>query len=175
MPIINYTAAGIEERLGKAETATSNIGNLAALATTAKNNLVAAVNELFTSVSNGKSLIASAITGKGVPTLADASFATMAANINSISAGQVVTDLGEINAYVRNAGTLYFELSAFPRYNSISLSNIIYQFTAISRNATANTVTFFAEYNAANGRLTVEASALMFAAGTTAARIYIVE
>lgn len=42
------------------------------------------LNSLKTSVSNGKSLIASAITGKGVSTASDATFQTMANNISSI-------------------------------------------------------------------------------------------
>ncbi len=42
------------------------------------------LNSLKTSVSNGKSLIASAITGKGVSTDAGASFQTMASNIASL-------------------------------------------------------------------------------------------
>lgn len=41
-------------------------------------------DQLFQSVSNGKSLIASAITGKGVSTASDATFQQMATNINSI-------------------------------------------------------------------------------------------
>ena len=40
-------------------------------------NLQEAVTELFTSVSEGKSLIASAVTDKGIPTEADAPFETM--------------------------------------------------------------------------------------------------
>lgn len=43
------------------------------------------LNEVFQSVSNGKSLIASAITDKGVTTAADATFQTMATNIRRIS------------------------------------------------------------------------------------------
>lgn len=46
-------------------------GNLTMLNTTAKTNLVAAVNELFTNVSNGKIQVRDAITGKG-GTVADA-------------------------------------------------------------------------------------------------------
>lgn len=42
------------------------------------------MNELFISVSNGKSIVAAAITGKGVETASDASFKTMADNINAI-------------------------------------------------------------------------------------------
>ena len=44
----------------------------------------AKLNEVFQSVSNGKSLVASAITDKGVTTAADATFKTMADNIYSI-------------------------------------------------------------------------------------------
>ena len=45
------------------------------------------VNELFQSVSSGKTLVANAITGKGVSTATDATFATMATNISKISGG----------------------------------------------------------------------------------------
>lgn len=44
-----------------------------------------AVNNCFQSVSNGKKLVASAITGKGVTTASDATFETMSANIKKIS------------------------------------------------------------------------------------------
>lgn len=46
-----------------------------------------ALNELFQSASNGKTLIANAITGKGVKTNATDSFQTMATNIKNISSG----------------------------------------------------------------------------------------
>lgn len=45
------------------------------------------IKEVFTSVSNGKSLIASAITDKGVQTGATATFAEMAENIGNIHGG----------------------------------------------------------------------------------------
>lgn len=45
------------------------------------------IDELKNSVSNGKAAVASAITAKGVSTAADASFATMAANIGNIPSG----------------------------------------------------------------------------------------
>ena len=45
------------------------------------------VDELFTSVSNGKKLIASAITGKGQSTSASDTFSTMATNISRIQTG----------------------------------------------------------------------------------------
>jgi len=46
-----------------------------------------ALEELFTSVSNGKSLIAGAITDKGVPTSPSDTFQVMANNINQIPVG----------------------------------------------------------------------------------------
>ncbi len=49
-----------------------------------KGTLQKQIDDCFTSASNGKAAIASAITGKGVNTTADATFATMAANIGNI-------------------------------------------------------------------------------------------
>ena len=46
------------------------------------------VDELFQSVSNGKTLVANAITGKGISTSSSATFATMAQNIRNISTGE---------------------------------------------------------------------------------------
>ena len=51
------------------------------------NNVQGAIDQLFTSVSNGKQQIASAITDKGVSTSGTDSFATMAENIGKISTG----------------------------------------------------------------------------------------
>jgi len=55
------------------------------------NTIETRLNEVFQSVSNGKSLIASAITDKGITTAADATFQTMADNIGkiSVSSGEV--------------------------------------------------------------------------------------
>lgn len=47
--------------------------------------ITAKLNEVFQLVSNGKALIASAITDRGIPTSSDATFATMAENISRIS------------------------------------------------------------------------------------------
>lgn len=51
------------------------------------NQVQGAIDQLFTSVSNGKSLIAGAITDKGVSTSANDSFSQMASNIGSIQTG----------------------------------------------------------------------------------------
>jgi len=58
--------------------------------------ITARLNEVFTSVSNGKTLIASAITGKGVPTDATDTFATMASNISDIPSGGAPKIMGGI-------------------------------------------------------------------------------
>ena len=68
------------------------IGIDSQLSTTSENPVMnkvitARMNEVFRSVSNGKALVASAITDKGVPTASDATFATMANNISQIGAG----------------------------------------------------------------------------------------
>lgn len=73
----------------------AKIGTLSNLSTTDKSSLVAAVNETFQSVSNGKALLASAITDKGVSTSSDATFAQMAQNIGQIETG--ITPSGSIN------------------------------------------------------------------------------
>ena len=81
MANLSYTAAQIDALLAKADT----IGDLTDLETTDKDSVVDAINELFTSVSDGKTAIAAAITDKGVSTAASDTFATMAQNIEDIS------------------------------------------------------------------------------------------
>lgn len=75
----------------------------AQLTTNAK-DVKGAINELFQSVSNGKSLIARAITDKGVTTLATDTFEQMANNIR-----QIITDeSGDTNTYTSQfANVLY--------------------------------------------------------------------
>ena len=66
--------------------------------TTSIETLNGTVNDLFQSVSNGKSLIAGAITDKGVTTSATDSFSTMATNIRSIeTAGDIEIDPNFVN------------------------------------------------------------------------------
>lgn len=60
----------------------------AQLTTTAK-DIKGAINEVFLSVSNGKQLIATAITDKGITTSSDSTFQTMAANIKNISSKNI--------------------------------------------------------------------------------------
>lgn len=70
----------------------------AELNTTAK-DLKGAINEVFQNVSNGKQLIATAITDKGVTTSSDSTFQTMATNIKNI---QTVFDASGIIVTINN-------------------------------------------------------------------------
>lgn len=56
------------------------------------NQQLAQLDQLFTSVSEGKSAIAAAITDKGVETAADATFQQMANNIGQIQSGGGATE-----------------------------------------------------------------------------------
>lgn len=84
MAKLSYTAAQIDTLLGKADSAVQpeTTGDLDDLATSTKTDLVSAINETFTSVSSGKTVIAAAITDKGQTTAATDSFSTMASNIS---------------------------------------------------------------------------------------------
>ena len=72
------------------------------------------VNDLFQSVSNGKTLVANAITDKGVSTATDATFATMATNISNIS----------------NITTTYKEETASWNKTSTGANRIVFTFSA---------------------------------------------
>lgn len=67
-------------------------------------NVQNAIDELFQSVSEGKSLIAAAVTDKGVETAATDSFATMAGNIGQISGGG---GSGSVFSKVASCGEMY--------------------------------------------------------------------
>lgn len=60
--------------------------------TTEGDTVQEAIDGLFTSVSNGKAAVASAITDKGVPTPQDAAFSQMAENIGKITTGASTGD-----------------------------------------------------------------------------------
>jgi len=64
-------------------------------------------NELFQSVSNGKTTVANAITDKGVATSATDTFATMANNINNITTGVDTADATAIASDILSGKTAY--------------------------------------------------------------------
>ena len=71
-------------------------------------NVQQAIDQLFTSVSNGKTQIASAITDKGVSTSASDTFAQMAANIGNIQSQPQYINYGLANSGDSSGiGTLY--------------------------------------------------------------------
>lgn len=87
---LSYTASEINEKLGKIDGLASGSVDIAYDNTEtglSATTLKSAVDELFTSVSNGKALVASAITDKGIVTSNDATFETMASNIAAIESG----------------------------------------------------------------------------------------
>ena len=186
MPTLNLTTPEIEARLAKAQ-ASASAAQLQQLENNFNDEIVSLwdetgtintkVNELFTSASNGKALIASAITGKGISTAADATFQTMANNIGSIPTGKTVTDLGEITGTYSSSSSVYFTITSFPRYSSITIANIICQITSVQRaSVTGGTSALTYAYTNTNGRVTLS-SGTIFASSTTGhkARIYIVE
>ena len=74
-------------------------------------SLYARVNSLFTSVSEGKGLIAAAVTDKGVQTAADESFASMAGKIGQIESGSTLETV-RLNLTWR--GSVFFLSSTGP-------------------------------------------------------------
>ena len=92
------------------------------------NNVEGALAELFQSVSNGKTLIASAITDKGVATSNTALFQQMATNINNISTGEL--NVGDTIATVGNKQVV------LERYREQVIALPLDTFAAALQNAT---------------------------------------
>lgn len=88
-------------------TARTDIGDVDDLQTTAKDNLVEAVNECFQSASNGKTAIANAITGAGVSTSASATFATMATNIGTVATNKYNAGVTDADGRANTSSTNY--------------------------------------------------------------------
>ena len=116
------------------------------------NNVQGAIDQLFTSVSNGKQQIASAITDKGVSTSGNDSFATMAENIGKISTGlRVVTATTNLGSYSTNI-TFALTIEAFKYVfvfgnnlrNFTSYPNVISAFTPQESNLLMYATTFYA-------------------------------
>lgn len=67
----------------------ANIGKLTDLDTTEKSSIVGAINEVFQNASNGKQLIATAITGKGITATKNDTFEQLANKIEQIQGDSV--------------------------------------------------------------------------------------
>lgn len=127
------TANAAETPTGAQTKVNNAVGNLASLQTAAKGNAVAAINELFTSASNGKTAVAAAITGKGVPASGSDTFGQLAQKIGQIPTGlKVVTGSVSLNGGVGSITNIPFR----PRILLCYLHN--YSYTGYTANAEAN-------------------------------------
>ena len=101
------------------------------------------VDELFQSVSNGKTLVANAITGKGITTSSSATFATMAQNIKNISTGEnpYTVAYASVKCTTNSSTTLTFNFSKAilalrnitPPNNNVSISLTDYKTLGVSQ------------------------------------------
>ncbi|ACQ52651.1 phage tail protein [Clostridium botulinum] len=100
--IITSSMNELDKRITKNEESITNIkSDLADITTdnkrlTKDKTITGAINELFTSASNGKTKVATAITGKGVPASGSDSYDTLSSKIKNIKTGYTQNDL--INA-----------------------------------------------------------------------------
>lgn len=98
------------------------------------NNVQGAIDQLFTSVSNGKTLIANAITDKGVPTSSNDTFATMASNISLINPSFTIDNVYNVNFTLSN----FLTLPVGQSYHLLS--------TSIPQNELTNYTLLFTKY-----------------------------
>ena len=110
----------------------------------------AKLNEVFQSVSNGKSLIASAITDKGQPTAADATFQAMADNIGKIS----VSGSAEVSNPISMIGNYNFQ-SKIVLADELSADNI-----AITNDSTNIQITSVEKTNDTKFKITGDFSSI---------------
>lgn len=121
-------------------------------------------NELFQSVSNGKTLVASAITDKGVATDATDTFATMADNILLIETGTDTSDATAVVADVLSTKTFYA--------NNEKLTGTMVNNGAVTSSLNAGgSYTIPKGYHNGNGKITANSLASQTSATATAGQI----
>lgn len=96
-----------QKALNKDDVKASDIPIVDAAGHFTADNVEGALNELFTSVSDGKSLLAGAITDKGVPTSPSDTFQQMANNIQAIPVGPDTSDATATPADILSGKTAY--------------------------------------------------------------------
>lgn len=101
-------ASGVAEELSthKLDSTAHGIGDKTTLKTSEKTTIVGAVNELFTSASDGKTAIANAITGKNGTASSSDTFAQLALAISLISTGK---KMAYDNFTISTSGGLYYK------------------------------------------------------------------
>lgn len=87
IPTLAETIEEVSGNVGEVESEVNSLSGTVTELDGTVSALSTKVEETFTSVSNGKSLVASAITDKGVATASDATFQQMATNIGNIKTG----------------------------------------------------------------------------------------
>ena len=102
-------AYGAVENKSSAASATT-YDNASTSSIITSDNVQGAIDDLFTSVSNGKSLIASAITDKGISTSVTDSWETIAGNI---------INLGNKNVYINNNIYVSTRITTNPWYTPV--------------------------------------------------------
>ena len=97
------------------------------------------VTDCFTSVSNGKKVVANAITGKGITTAEDAEFATMADNINKIKSNPTL----QAKSATLHTGNTKVTLTPDDGYDGLSAAtaSITLQEKSVTLSTKAQTVT----------------------------------
>lgn len=152
----------------------NTLNTLAEIEAATEENLIAgalAVKELFTFVSNGKELVASAITDKGVDTASDATFQTMATNISNINTGSGVLakvrgcwyylfGLRTFTMTNTNSGSTYLRVVDPFKTKNIDISELKNgeEFIIKVENLSTWGITFIYSYNGATGYVSVGAN-----------------
>ena len=108
LPLIepNMTANVPRDFNALAEAVDAQLGDMSTVPTTAK-TAAGAIEELFTNVSDGKAVVAAAITDKGVPTAANDTFAVMADKIEAIQTGTDTSDATAVAGDILAPKTAY--------------------------------------------------------------------
>lgn len=128
----NQSLKDIANELGKNED-----DSFKELETTDK-TIIGAINEVFQNASNGKTLIANAITGKGVATSNTDSFETMAINIGTIETGITpsgtidITENGTVDVTNYASANVNIKTNIDVTITDTSLGNKMYSFGVIS-------------------------------------------
>lgn len=107
------------------------IGNKSLLKTTEKTNIVAAINELFTNANDGKTLVANAVTLKGVAASPSDTFATLATKIGQIFIGKKVATGNYKDSYSQIFGVSGLDFTplivfAFPWKHDLNMSDFAF-------------------------------------------------
>lgn len=146
-------APSASDDIARLDTVTGQVGTLSNLQTTAKTNIVSAVNELFTSVSSGKSTIETAIAGKGGTVSKAGSVATFPELVNGVNSIQQ----GRYLRQVATPGSSEYPVSANfsgpigPRIATFPPGTKVIAFSGHGTNSVSGSSTFSAYTQQDNG------------------------